>query len=285
MKQHRLPYQLQRMSRADMGTALQWAEREGWNPGRHDADIFHPIDVRGHFMAWLNEQPVASISALRYGPSQGFIGLYIVDPALRGQGLGLAVWNAALDHLKGCIVGLDGVVEQQSNYRRSGFDLAWHNRRYQALGRSPRPRDPHIVKLASIPFEALAGYDRAFQAEPRPVFLQAWVQQRHSMALGWWQDGRLKGYGVVRACAKGHKIGPLCADTPAIADALLDALLGCVLLREPVYLDVPEPNREAIALAERNGMQPGFPTARMYRGPAPRLDLARLYALTALEVG
>lgn len=136
-----------------------------------------------------------------------------------------------------------------------------------------------------MPFSTLATYDRAFHPEPRPVFLQAWIQQRHGMALGWLQDGRLRGYGVVRACARGHKIGPLCADTPEIADALLDALLGCVVLREPVWLDVPEPNREAIALAERHGMVAGFPTARMYRGPAPHIDLARQYALTALEIG
>jgi GNAT superfamily N-acetyltransferase len=280
-----LPLHILRMSRAELALALDWAAREGWNPGRQDADIFHPIDVRGHFMAWMGEEPAGSISGLRYSVSYGFIGLYIVQPHLRGQGLGRAVWNAALDHLKGCVVGLDGVVEQQSRYRRSGFDPAWHNRRYQATGRAPQPRDPRIVKLSAIPFEALAAYDRAFHPEPRPVFLQAWIQQRHGMALGWWQDGRLKGYGVVRACVHGHKIGPLCADTPAIADALLDALLGCVMLREPVYLDLPEPNREATSLAERHGMVPGFPTARMYRGPAPRIDLARQYALTALEVG
>lgn len=282
--QHR-NHHIQRMSRADLGLALQWADQEGWNPGRQDTDIFHPIDVRGHFMARVDDEPVASVSELRYSVSYGFLGLYIVRPPWRGRGLGLAVWNAALDHLKGCVVGLDGVVEQQSNYRRSGFDLAWHNRRYQATGRSPRPRDPHIVKLTGLPFSTLATYDRAFHPEPRPVFLQAWIQQRHGMALGWLQDGRLRGYGVVRACARGHKIGPLCADTPEIADALLDALLGCVVLREPVWLDVPEPNREAIALAERHGMVAGFPTARMYRGPAPHIDLARQYALTALEIG
>ncbi|MBX3609258.1 MAG: GNAT family N-acetyltransferase [Hydrogenophaga sp.] len=279
------PLHILRMSRAELHLALDWAAREGWNPGRQDADIFHSIDVRGHFMAWQGEEPVACISGLRYGVSYGFIGLYIVQPEWRGRGLGMAVWNAALDHLKGCVVGLDGVVEQQHNYRRSGFDLAWHNRRYQTMGHAPRPRGPHVVKLTSVPFELLASYDRAFHPEARPVFLQAWIQQRQGMALGWLEDGRLRGYGVVRACAEGHKIGPLCADTPAIADALLDALLGCVMLKEPVFLDIPEPNREAIALAERLGMTPGFPTARMYRGPAPRLDLARQYALTALEVG
>src|SRR5690606_26411287 len=133
---HPLPVHILRMSRAEMGLAIDWAAREGWNPGRHDADIFHPIDVRGHFMGWVDNQPAACISGLRYGSSYGFIGLYIVQPHLRGRGLGMAVWRAALDHLKGCVVGLDGVVEQQANYRRSGFDLAWHNRRFMTLGRS-----------------------------------------------------------------------------------------------------------------------------------------------------
>jgi GNAT superfamily N-acetyltransferase len=280
-----LPLHILRMSRAELILSMDWARQEGWNPGRQDADIFHPIDVRGHFMAWMGDEPVASISGLRYGVSYGFIGLHIVPPHLRGQGLGQAVWNAALEHLRGCVVGLDGPTTPQPHYRRSGFDLAWHSRRYQAMGRAPRPRDPHIVKLTAIPFAALASYDRAFHPEPRPVFLQAWIQQRHGMALGWWQERRLRGYGVVRASANGHRIGPLCADTPAIADALLDGLLGCVMPRDPVYLDVPEPNREALALAARHGMAPGVLTARMYRGPAPRIDLARQYALTALEVG
>ena len=57
------------------------------------------------------------------------------------------------------------------------------------------------------------------------------------------------------------------------------------MLKEPVFLDVPECSREGMALAERHGMTASFPTARMYRGPAPRIDLARQYALTALEIG
>lgn len=281
----RLPYHIQRMSRAHLGTAIEWAEQEGWNPGRHDVDIFHTIDVRGHFMAWLGDDPVACISALRHGTTYGSVGLFLVQTDWRGQGLGSVLWKAALEHLKGCVVGLDCAPERQAWFRRSGFEAAWNIRRFQALGHPPSPRDPHIVKLNGLPLELLAGYDRAFHPEPRPVFLQAWIQQRHGMALGWLQDGRLRGYGVVRTCANGHKIGPLCADTLAIADALLDALLGCVVLREPVYLEMPEPNRDAIALAERHGMVAAGTTVRMVRGPMPRLAIARQYAITARELG
>ena len=39
-----------------------------------------------------------------------------------------------MTHLSGRTVGLDGVVAQQDNYRRSGFALAWRNARYEGLG-------------------------------------------------------------------------------------------------------------------------------------------------------
>ena len=83
--QHR-NHHIQRMSRADLGLALQWADQEGWNPGRQDTDIFHPIDVRGHFMARVDDEPVASVSGLRYSVSYGFLGLYIVRELVEANG-------------------------------------------------------------------------------------------------------------------------------------------------------------------------------------------------------
>ena len=52
---------------------------------------------------------------------------------------------------------------------------------------------------------------------------------------------------------QGHKIGPLCADSPAIAEGLLRALCAGVAPQEAVHIDVPEPNREAVVLMERHG--------------------------------
>lgn len=279
-------YQIRRMTRNHLATAIGWASREGWNPGLHDLDPFYGIDPQGYFMGWLGEGPVASISCVRYSSSYAFLGFYIVDPLLRGHGLGMAIWGASLEHANGCVVGLDGVVAQQDNYRRSGFELAWHNVRYKGWGREALlANHGHLVPLAVVPFDALAAYDRAFHPTPRAAFLQAWTQLPQSHALGWWQDGGLRGYGVIRACVEGFKLAPLCADTPAIADALFDALCARVPRAEPVFMDVPESNALATQLALRQGMEATFPTARMYRGPAPQLAVSRLYGLTALEVG
>lgn len=95
----------------------------------------------------------------------------------------------------------------------------------------------------------------------------------------------LQGYAVLRPCRDGFKIGPLCADTPQVAEELMQALCGRVPLDEAVFLDVPEPNAAAVALAVRHGMRACFETARMYTGADPCLPLARQYGITTFELG
>ncbi len=88
----------------------------------------------------------------------------------------------------------------------------------------------------------------------------------------------------MRECRAGYKIGPLFADTPEVAERLFAALTSR-LHGAPVFLDVPEPNAEAVALAERHGLAPVFETARMYRGHAPVEHLDRTFGITTFELG
>ena len=46
---------------------------------------------------------------------------------LRGRGYGLRIWNAAIAHAGPRVIGLDGVLAQQQNYTKSGFELAYAN--------------------------------------------------------------------------------------------------------------------------------------------------------------
>ena len=120
-------YSIRPMRRDELDTALQWAAHEGWNPGLHDAACFHAADPQGFLVGLRGDEPIACISVVRYGASYGFLGLYIVAPEHRGQGHGWALWQAGMAHLGERAVGLDGVVAQQANYRRSGFVLAHRN--------------------------------------------------------------------------------------------------------------------------------------------------------------
>ena len=278
-------YTIRTMAREEVDIAVEWAAREGWNPGLHDADAYFRADPKGFFVGLLQNEPVAVISAVRYGRSFGFLGFFIVEPQYRGRGYGLRIWQAGLKYLEGRVVGLDGVVSQQENYKKSGFRLLHRNIRYEGAGGGNPPANPEIVELSALPFAEIASYDRPFFPEDRSEFIRSWISQADSHAVGIRQKERLSGYGVIRACRSGHKIGPLFAESPELAESLFLALKSKVKPAEPVFLDVPEINRAAVKLAEDHDMKVVFETARMYRGEVPDMPLDRLFGVTSFEVG
>lgn len=265
--------------------AAPWAAAEGWNPGLHEAACFHGVDPEGFLVGLLDGEPIATIAAAAYDDAFGFIGFYIVRSDRRGQGHGLRIWRAAMARLGERNIGLDGVVEQQDNYRKSGFALAYGNIRYEAEARPAPPAGPGIVAFGQAPFDDIARYDAALFPAPRAGFLRCWAAQPQSLALAAVADGRVAGYGVIRQCRVGHKIGPLFADTPELAERLYLALQNHARPGDKVYLDVPEVNAAAMALAQAHGMAKVFGTARMYTQAQPDIDLNRIYGVTSFELG
>ena len=140
------------------------------------------------------------------------------------------------------------------------------------------------MSLQDVSFDAVLAYDSGCFPTPRPRFLKAWVTQADSMALGELKDGRLVGYGVIRRCREGCKIGPLFADDSHYAENLYTAL-AAFAPSEPVFLDTPENNAAAITLAKKFAMQEVFGCARMYLGPAPSVATDRIYGVTTFELG
>lgn len=289
------PMTIRTMSRDDLGMAIDWAAQEGWNPGLEDAAAFWAADPGGFLIGELDRQAVAVISAVRYGDHFGFIGFYIVKPGYRGRGYGWAIWQAAMQQLQGRTVGLDGVMAQQANYQGSGFVLAQRNIRYAGVGVSVSVgADPatgqaaaaaQLVSLGEIPFAAVLDYDRCCFPAARDSFLREWITQPGTRTLGAIVGERLLGYGVIRPCRNGFKIGPLFADSPDIAEAIFTGLRQAVPAGEPFYLDVMASAPQAIDLVTRHGMQMVFETARMYLGPAPDIASARIYGITSFELG
>jgi hypothetical protein len=270
------------MSRRDLDIVIGWAAAEGWNPGRGDAAVFHATDPLGFFGLYVDDELVASLSLVAYDPEFAFLGLYIVRPVDRGRGYGLRLWQEAILRRQASRIGLDGVVTQQENYRKSGFRLAHRNVRYG--GMVTAATSAGLVALDALPFDAILRYDRQFFPAPRPGFLSLWTRPEKGAALAAVVDGRIAGFGVIRACLQGFKIGPLYADDERIAEILFCGLASHAS-GESVFIDLPEPNAAARRLAERHGLGPVFETARMYTGAPPDLPLPRLFGLTTFELG
>lgn len=285
----RSPLVIRPMTRAEVDLAVEWAAAEGWNPGLHDADCFYAQDPEGFLLGEVSGEPVGCISAVRYGDTFGFAGFFIVRPQFRGGPFGFPLGNAAQKQLGERNVGQDGVVAQQGHYKHLwNFEIAHRNVRYERKSvEGLEPSDGAAappVPLAEVPFAQLSAYDREMFGVPREAFLRCWISRPGTVALGTLDGGRLTGYGVIRPCRVGHKIGPLFADTPVLADTLFRELAGRIS-EGPVYLDVPQTNLAAVALAERHGMSPVFETARMYTKGDPGLPLDRIFGITSFELG
>jgi len=278
-------YQIRTMSRDELALAIEWAALEGWNPGLHDLDSFLAADPSGFLVGLLDGEPIACISAVQYGNHFGFIGFYIVKPAYRGQGYGIQIWQAAIDRLAGRTIGLDGVVSQQSNYRKFGFQLAYQNIRYQGVSTQWRQRSAEIVPITECTWEAITQFDRHLFTAERSDFLASWLKQPESHAFAYLEQGQVAGYGMVRACRSGFKIGPLFAKTPVQAESLLQSLQTALPTSSVYYLDMPAINTQTEAWVRRYALQPAFETARMYLGKAPDTPIQQVYGVTSFELG
>eukprot|EP00953_Heterococcus_sp_UTEX-ZZ885_P018295 10216-Heterococcus_DN1.PRE.4 len=277
--------------------------------GLGDAEAFYAADNDGFFIGELVDStgsttPVACISAVAYNDAYGFIGCYICHPEHRGKGFGLAVWRAAMAYLGERTIGLDAVLAQQANYSKCGFQLQHRNVRYSvsiAAADLPVSSDSHIVALERDTFVKVEEYERPIFGVSRTAFLEKWLD-RSSLsgrtARVYMHDDVVRGYGVIRPAHDGFKIGPLFADTVAVAEALFTAVVKHAAAAEAastgtsssggsvrVHIDCPDVNAKATALAARYGLAPAFECARMYKGTAPSLDLERTFGITCLELG
>lgn len=282
-----LDYEIRVATLEEVQLAASWAAAEGWNPGHCDARLFYETDPTGFYVGLLAGKPIASISIVKYGTSFAFLGLYIVRAEHRGKGYGLRLWQAAMESVGSRAVGLDGVVAQQANYVKSGFAYRYANSRYEGQSVKVDSNVSDLVCLHSeVPFEQVRVYDTDVFGTERSTFLQGWVNQPDSFAfvkLG--ESKEVTGYGLIRPCVKGFKIGPLFADTPVIAEELFKALSDSVPEGSFLYLDTPSVNLAAVELAQRHGMSICFETARMYAGVAPNCLVQRIFGVTTFELG
>jgi len=277
-------FAVRRMRADELGIIREWATLEGWNPGVHDAAAFFAADPHGFFVGELDGKAVSCISCVAYDSGFGFLGQYIVHPAMRGRGFGVKTWAAGMSHLGSRNIGLDGVLGQQANYERSGFRYAHQHVRHEGVGGGAMPDG--VVGMSTVPFDVVVAYDRTCFPAARPEFLRRWIAMPDTHAFTVVAEGVLRGYGVIRRSVDGHKVGPLFADDAAVAGRLLRALWATAP-GSRVCIDIPDvtTNPAAEGLVQALGTRELFRTARMYTAGVPAMHAIRTFGITTMELG
>lgn len=271
------------MTKTDLHLVLGWATDEGWNPGRQDLEAFYAADPDGFFIKEVDGVPVAAISVVNHDPDNAFLGLYLCQPEFRGQGHGMDVWRAGLDHAEARCVGLDGVPDQQANYARSGFVHHGATVRYQGMVEAKT--DPRIRVATEKDMPTLLARDTRATGVQRFAFSKPWfavTTTRQTFVLV--EGSQIIGLATFRQCHSGLKVGPLHAATAEDALTLLSAF-RVVSPTGPLFIDVPGSGSDLANSLKAIGFEAVFETARMFKGPPPIANPPRFYAIATMELG
>jgi hypothetical protein len=246
-----------------------------------------------------NDALCTSISLVIYDDRFAFLGLYICRKDLRGRGLGLKIWQHAIEAAGSRVVGLDGVVAQQPNYMKSGFATLYRDIRFSgALGRHKAnyAGDIQVIGDGGKPCteeiaKKVVAYDNSVFIAQRGEFVRVWLNGNGKTSAIVFNQGKVVGYGTIRTSANGKRIGPLFADDAVIARAILGQLLevSSELAGENVRvcIDVPEVNRNGLEIAVSFGLSQVFECARMYKGANPESQRYTqcVFGVSTLELG
>lgn len=279
-----------------------WAVKEGWNPGKYEYLPFYLASLKGHKGLFFNDKIIASLSAVRYSKDLAYLGIYIVDPNYREQGLGQILVKAALEELADCpLIKINAVQQQANNYQRKYGFIPFHSI-FRLAGKlkiqnnfvlSKSAMDIKIVVKEDLNINKLIDYDASIFSVPRPKFLRKWIEMPESHLLVAIKNQKICGYGVISKCIEGYKIAPLFANDEEIARKLYVSFAYLLQGKQTiVQVDVPENNQAAVKLVMEFGLKKIFTTIRMCKNnksiinePSDRNNNSKEFSPISLEIG
>lgn len=282
------------MQPTDFKEINQWCIDEGWNIGIHDSEIYYKIDPIHHYIAKTNEV-VASLSLIKHSPSFFTLGPFIVHRSYRGQGMGEAVWNMAMTRMikeyPDAHIALYAVAEQVERYKKADFVPAltihrWYIDSNQST--SPSMRD-QCTTITNKLIPSVGQYYQNHYVTNRDLLFNELLLKPETHGLIFMDDNVIKGFGFIRRCVRGFRIGALVTDTPEIAKTLIAGLL-VFAQGAPVFIDVPSSNPHEINCmnAFHAVRAPQEDTIMMIKGTGYSRYLKQWkqhYGLFSLEIG
>ncbi|HYI66473.1 MAG TPA: GNAT family N-acetyltransferase [Candidatus Limnocylindrales bacterium] len=260
---------------ADLPRMIELRESVGW--AVHEwalRAVLVPPDARCFVVVDEGDRVVGVGSGIAYG-ALGFVGNMIVDAEHRRRGIGSAILSSVIDFLtqRGATrLELYATPEGRPLYARQGFQLIGPS----TMVRLPRGIDVEGdgIELADEGPGALAelvAYDAPRFGGDRAAILAPMLEDAARPLIVARREHRIVGYGWIRPDAE--RVGPLLADTPEVAAALVGEAFERLPSLDRLSLNLPPDNRlGAERLAELGGELERW-DGRMGRGPqVPRRE-------------
>ena len=267
---------------SDIPAAMQLKEAAGWNQTEDDWHRLLRLEPNGCFCAIKDGGVVGTTTTTTYGDELAWVGMVLVDPQHRRQGIAAKLMSVALDYLRprGGTVKLDATALGQPVYERFGFQVESLVERWSGAGNS-RGRD--VTNTDSL--REILALDRAAFNADRSKLIEALISGSVvPPVLVRDADGALSGYALARHGTRANYVGPVVAKDPQQVETLLDEVLS-QLGDSRVYIDL---NRECSAptsLLSDRGFVKERDLIRMTSGRPSAKTSPQIVAIAGPEIG
>jgi GNAT superfamily N-acetyltransferase len=275
---------IRNISLQEMVFPMEVAYKERWNPGLYDGVAFFQADPDGFFLAEKDGGMVGGISLVGYGEALAVIGNHFVLPPYRGQGIGKALWEHALELAGERHIRINGLPDGKEFYESYGFRGVCNVIRYGGSIFAEGRISDDIYSARDIDFRRLAEFDAGFFGVPRERFLKNWLDTPAMVSLCVLKEGAIQGWGCMRRCRKGWRLGPVFARNYDLAEELVRHF-AVQTIAESVYMDLAESNIQAIRLGFAMGMTPWEARLKMYRGESGSEPIDQIFGFTTVDLG
>src|SRR6185503_6814366 len=211
---------------SDFPAAMQLKEAAGWNQTEDDWRRLLWLEPNGCFCAIKDGRLVGTTTTTTYGDELAWIGMVLVDPEHRRQGIAAKLMSVALEYLNGKVgtVKLDATALGQPVYERFGFQVESLVERWSGAGNS-RGQSSHHIDPDSLT-ELLALDQMAFNADRSKLIGELIGRTVVPPVLVRDADGALSGYALARRGTRAVYVGPVVARDPKQVETLLDQVLS-----------------------------------------------------------
>ena len=212
------------MTPDDIPMAARLREIAGWNQTRGDWQRFLLASPKGCFVAEAAGEVVGTVATISYEDRFAWIGMVLVEPARRGQGIGTRLLEKAIEYLDECRVPcmkLDATPQGKPLYEKLGFVSEYEIERWK-LQRT----QGHDAPAAGEPLtEEILEQDRDVFGADRSALLRSIALEYPAFALQARSQDKLMGYSFGRRGALADHLGPWVAQDESSARSLLNEFL------------------------------------------------------------
>jgi GNAT superfamily N-acetyltransferase len=274
------------LTEADIPAAMKLKDSAGWNQTENDWRCLLELEPSGCFAAEINGELVATTTTTTYEEVLAWIGMVLVQPERRRQGIATRLLTTALEYLKDKVatIKLDATPAGKFVYEGFGFKTEglierWtRNADSHDTGRNDGPT------LDNETFRELIALDTAvFRANRSKLIELLAANSCAGPVVKRAEDGALSGYAFSRKGSKADYVGPFISQDATVGP-LLDQLLAKMTGRS-LYFDFNTSSIcDSAVLAER-GFKKERELIRMHYGEPSASTSSFVIGIAGPEVG